>query len=124
MISYFPIIFQKFINFFISLTIVIFIPDAGNLNPYGAQQLSIASGATTTQGGKFNSGDLDSALSSLADNLSVSGRGANNHGCGFFFDIFDFCYDSVLYNISLLINFTCCDIGEGNYLFLFYDISC
>ncbi|VDK70422.1 unnamed protein product [Litomosoides sigmodontis] len=52
-----------------------------NLNTYGAQQQlpSVPCGANT-QAGKFNSGDLDSALSSLADNLSVSGKGATNHG--------------------------------------------
>ncbi|KAM3722391.1 Phosphatidylinositol-binding clathrin assembly protein [Dirofilaria immitis] len=49
-----------------------------NLNAYGAQQLP--SVAATTQAGKFTSGDLDSALSSLADNLSVSGKGTVNHG--------------------------------------------
>ncbi|EJD74512.1 ANTH domain-containing protein [Loa loa] len=51
-----------------------------NLNAYGAQQLPAAPCATTTQAGKFNSSDLDSALSSLADNLSVSGKGTTNHG--------------------------------------------
>ncbi|CAG9533570.1 unnamed protein product [Cercopithifilaria johnstoni] len=57
-------------------------PHAGttNLNAYGAQQLPSVPCAATTQAGKFNSGDLDSALSSLADNLSVSGKGATNHG--------------------------------------------
>ncbi|KAL3997222.1 ANTH domain family protein [Acanthocheilonema viteae] len=51
-----------------------------NLNAYGTQQLPSVPYAATTQAGKFNSGDLDSALSSLADNLSVSGKGATNHG--------------------------------------------
>uniref|UniRef100_A0A0R3S521 ENTH domain-containing protein n=1 Tax=Elaeophora elaphi TaxID=1147741 RepID=A0A0R3S521_9BILA len=51
-----------------------------SLNAYGTQQLPSVPCAATTQAGKFNSGDLDSALSSLADNLSVSGKGANNHG--------------------------------------------
>lgn len=53
---------------------------AANLNAYGAQQLPPIPCAATTQAGKFNSGDLDSALSSLADNLSVSGKGTSNHG--------------------------------------------
>ncbi|VDK73438.1 unnamed protein product [Onchocerca ochengi] len=57
-------------------------PHAGtvNLNAYGAQQLPSVAYAPTTQAGKFTSGDLDSTLSSLADNLSVSGKGTTNHG--------------------------------------------
>ncbi|OZC07769.1 hypothetical protein X798_05249 [Onchocerca flexuosa] len=51
-----------------------------NLNAYGAQQLPTVAYAATTQAGKFASGDLDSALSSLADNFSVSGKGTTNHG--------------------------------------------
>lgn len=56
----------------------IFISGTANLNAY-AQQLPSIPCVATTQAGKFNSGDLDSALSSLADNLSVSSKGATSH---------------------------------------------
>uniref|UniRef100_A0A915Q728 Uncharacterized protein n=1 Tax=Setaria digitata TaxID=48799 RepID=A0A915Q728_9BILA len=51
-----------------------------NLNAYGAQQLPSLPPSASTQAGKFTGGDLDSALSSLADNLSVSGKGTTNQG--------------------------------------------
>lgn len=46
------------------------------LETYGAQMPPSISPATS-QAGKFGGGDLDSALSSLAENLSISSKGAN-----------------------------------------------
>lgn len=46
-----------------------------SLDAYGQQSAASASTATS-QTGKFGGGDLDSALSSLADNLSIGGKAA------------------------------------------------
>uniref|UniRef100_A0A9J2P1P7 ENTH domain-containing protein n=1 Tax=Ascaris lumbricoides TaxID=6252 RepID=A0A9J2P1P7_ASCLU len=52
------------------------IPGGGtSLDAYGQQSAASASTATS-QTGKFGGGDLDSALSSLADNLSIGGKAA------------------------------------------------
>ncbi|KHN76960.1 Phosphatidylinositol-binding clathrin assembly protein unc-11 [Toxocara canis] len=46
-----------------------------SLDAYGQQSTATAS-VVTSQAGKFGGGDLDSALSSLADNLSIGGKAA------------------------------------------------
>lgn len=56
------------------IDIIICYSGGTSLDAYGQQSAASASTATS-QTGKFG-GDLDSALSSLADNLSIGGKAA------------------------------------------------